>query len=121
MSIIDQLNHENCIETSQMTTKTISNESQESQDSGLRLQSGTSAKRAPPRRFRKSFVYKSGQRLLKFRLNEISNRNIVRTIGTQINSFNPAETDFDTEGAQNPTECCNYLNGTVDRQIKNQC
>ena len=59
--------------------------------------------RAQPRRFKKSFIYKSGQRLLKFRLDEISNTQLVRTVGTQIDSSGPAETEFnaEVEGAKN--------------------
>ena len=59
--------------------------------------------RAQPRRFEKSFIYKLGQRLLKFRLNEISNTQLVRTVGTQIDSSGPAETEFnaEVEGAKN--------------------
>ena len=65
-------------------------------------------KRFPPRKFRKSFIYKSGQRLLKFRLSEISNRQLVRTVGTQ--SRSPARTpvEVDHDRPHDSSECRNY-------------
>ena len=74
--------------------------------------------RAQPRRFKKSFIYKSGQRLLKFRLNEISNRQLVRTVGTQIDSSGLAETELNAEdvGAENSIKSRSDFNEAVGKQ-----
>ena len=73
--------------------------------------------RARTRRLEKSFILKSGQRLLKFRLNEISNRQLVRTVGTQIDSSGLAETELNTEdvGAEKSVKSCSDFNEAVGK------
>ena len=72
--------------------------------------------RAQPRRLKKSFIYKSGQRLLKFCLNEISNRQLVRTVGTQVDSSGPAETHAEEGGAEYSIDSRSDMNEAVGNQ-----
>jgi hypothetical protein len=66
-------------------------------------------------RFKRAFIYKWGQRLFKSRLNEISNRQLLRTVGTQIDSSRPAKTELnaEVEGAKNSIKSRIDLNDAV--------